>query len=344
MNKLLCMKPGTTRLIASNQTMLRPAASAAKEVARQLAADAPRYQGLAEALRINPPHGVVTIARGRPDHAASYLAHLVLSRTGQLVTALPLSLLTLYKAPVAPHGLLVIAFSQRGCDLDLVNSMRTFRRAGSSTVALVNECSAPMAKAVEWSLPLHAGTDETMLSTTGFICSLTAAARLSTHWPWGIHEDLQDALADLPDALEQACQQESSTAAETLVAARGLSIIGCGPGLAIAREAASAFQQICGIPAEAFSPVEMVGPNGIPTSNAHPLLVLAPRGPSQSGLIEWATEMRVCGARVLLAAPPDVRSRNLTLVHAPHRDLDPITAIQAIYALQQTVSLARGMV
>ena len=67
----------------------------------ECAADQDRYAALGAALRARPPHGTVTIARGSSDHAAAYMAYLIMARSGQLVTSLPMSLLTLYQAPLA---------------------------------------------------------------------------------------------------------------------------------------------------------------------------------------------------------------------------------------------------
>jgi glucosamine--fructose-6-phosphate aminotransferase (isomerizing) len=326
-----------------NTLMYDEARSSAAHVALQLAADADRYLALGAQLQSHLPHGVVTVARGSSDHAAAYLAYLVMSRTGQLVTSLPMSLLTLYKAPVASHGLLAIAVSQSGRSEDLVEPMRTFRAAGANTVALVNDAASPLAQAVQWCLPLHAGPERSVAATKSFICSLVAAARLCTHWPLGAHLDLQDALQTLPEALEQACQQDWSSAVPALSRAQRLMVIGRGPGLAIAQEAALKFKETCAIQAEAFSsaevrhgPMALVGPD-------YPMLVFAPRGPAQDGLLALAADMRQRGAHVILAAPPDVPERQLTLTTAAHSDLDPICAVQSFYLLVEAVSRARGL-
>ena len=323
--------------------MLEEARSAALHVSLQLAADAAHYQALGEALRKQPPLGVVTVARGSSDHAAAYLAYLVMSRTGQLVTSLPMSLLTLYKAPLASMGLLAIAITQSGRSQDLIEPMQTLRAAGASTVALVNDTASPLAHSVQWCMPLHAGPEISVAATKSFICSLVAAARLCTHWPTGNHGDLRQGLDALPQALEQACLQDWSGAIAGLVHAQRLMVIGRGPGLAIAQEAALKFKETCGIQAEAFSSAEVRhGPMALVEAD-YPMLVFAPRGPAQAGLLELAADMRARGAQVILAAPDDIAARNLTLVNAPHPDLDSITAIQSFYLLVEAVSRARRM-
>jgi glucosamine--fructose-6-phosphate aminotransferase (isomerizing) len=321
--------------------MLQEALSSARQVAQQLAGDEGRYAALGQALRALPPQGAVTIARGSSDHAAAYFAYLVMSRTGQLVTSLPMSLLTLYKAPMARQRVLAVSISQSGRSPDLFEPMREFAQARASTVALVNDLNSPLAQAVDWAMPLHAGPEKSVAATKSFICGLVAGARLAAHW--GGHADLLEALKTLPAALEDACQQDWSVAAESLRTASQLMVIGRGPGLAIAQEAALKFKETCGIQAEAFSSAEVKhGPMALVNSN-YPMLIFALRGPAQQSLLDLAAEMRGRGARVLLAAPADIPERDLTLTAAPVEDLDPITAIQSFYLLAEALARARGL-
>lgn len=320
--------------------MLDEALAAAGQVALQLAADEDRYAALGAALRAQPPQGAVTIARGSSDHAAAYFAYLVMSRTGRLVTSLPMSLLTLYQAPLARQQLLAVSISQSGRSPDLIEPMQRFRAAGATTVALVNDAASPLAAAVDWALPLHAGPELSVAATKSFICGLVAGARLAAHW--GAQADLLQGLQTLPAALEAACQQDWSAAVEPLRTASKLMVIGRGPGLAIAQEAALKFKETCAIQAEAFSSAEVQhGPMALVDDN-YPMLVFALRGPAQRSLIELARAMRTRGAQVLLAAPADVPERDLTLATAAQQDLDPITAIQSFYLLVEAVARARG--
>ncbi|WP_367846838.1 SIS domain-containing protein [Rhodoferax sp. WC2427] len=316
------------------------AMASSAQVQLQLAADQDRYAALGVALRARPPRGTVTIARGSSDHAAAYMAYLIMARSGQLVTSLPMSLLTLYQAPLPLADMLAISVSQSGRSPDLVEPMQRFQQAGATTVALVNDAASPLAAAVDWTLPLHAGPEHSVAATKSFICSLVAGARLAAAWT--DNADFATRLADLPAALDQACQQDWSAAIAPLLRAERLMVIGRGPGLAIANEAALKFKETCAIQAEAFSGAEVQhGPMAL-VDEAYPMLIFAPRGPAQPGLVALAAAMRQRGAHVLLAAPANVPSRDLTLATAPHEDLDPITAIQSFYLLVEAVARARG--
>ena len=63
------------------------------------------------------------------------------------------------------------------------------------------------------------------------------------------------------------------------------------------------FKETCAIQAEAFSAAEVKhGPMAL-VGDGYPMLVFAPRGPAQAGLLSLAAEMRARGARVVLVAP-----------------------------------------
>lgn len=86
--------------------MFEEARSAPRAVAKLLDANAEEYLALGAALRSAPPSGIATIARGSSDHAAAYCAYLMTTRLGRLVTSLPMSLVTLYHAPLIAERLI----------------------------------------------------------------------------------------------------------------------------------------------------------------------------------------------------------------------------------------------
>ena len=122
-----------------------------------------------------------------------------------------------------------------------------------------------------------------------------------------------------------------------------LFVIGRGTGLAIAMEAALKLKETCGIQAEAFSGAEVRhGPIAL-VEEGYPVLVFAPRGPAQAGLLALADDLRAHGARVLLVAPAGTPRADLTLTTTESEDLDPIAAIQSFYPMVEALARARGL-
>ncbi|HEX3379164.1 MAG TPA: SIS domain-containing protein [Paraburkholderia sp.] len=319
--------------------MLKEALASAETVAGQLE-DTSRVTALAAKLAQQPRHVALTVARGSSDHAASYFASLTMSRLGVPVASLPMSVATLQQAPLQVRDQLALAFSQSGKSPDLVGTMNALRAAGALTVAAVNAPNSPLADACEWHLPLVAGPELSVAATKSYIAMLSISAQLVAHWQ--NDAELLSGLNALPEALERAGRLDWSTAVNELRGIERMIVIGRGLGLAIAQEAALKLKETSGIQAEAFSSAEVRhGPMEL-IDRDYPLLVFAPRGPEQAGLLQLAHDMRARGARVLLAAPDDVAEASLPLVATAHAALDPIAAILSFYVMAADLAAARG--
>ena len=321
--------------------MLEEAYEAPDAAARLLSVDEDVYASLGANLRADPPRASLTVARGSSDHAAYYMAYLVMARLGLLVTSLPMSLITLQHSRLKCDGLLSVAFSQSGQSPDLVAPTRFFHDGGARTVAVLNDTASPLALAAQWVLPLHAGPETSVAATKSCITQLVAAARLVAVW----QDDpgLLAALDRLPNVLRDAAKQRWHNAIDALVGVDRLLVISRGTGLAIAMEAALKLKETCGIQAEAFSGAEVRhGPIAL-VEEAYPVLVFATRGTAQAGLLALADDLRARGARVLLAAPAGTPRADLVLATTDSEDLDPIAALQSFYPMVEALARARGL-
>lgn len=320
--------------------MLTETLEAADLVSRQLSLDQKRYVDFARILRASDRRAILTLARGSSDHAAHYLAYLTMSRLGQLVTSLPMSLVTLYQSQFNAKHILSFAFSQSGQSPDLIEPTQQFRRGGGLTAAFVNQADSPLALEAEWLFPLHAGSEKSVAATKSFIAQLVAGVRLVSHWQE--NTQLQEAMLHLPEVLSKASQVNWLAAVEAFASVDRLMVIGRGTGMPVALEAALKLKETCGIQAEAFSGAEVRhGPMRL-IEEAYPLLVFAPRGPSQAGLLSFAKEMRERGAKVLLAAPIGTTGMDLPIIPCMDIDLDPISMIQSFYPMVEALARARG--
>jgi glutamine---fructose-6-phosphate transaminase (isomerizing) len=320
--------------------MLAESLEAPNAVAAQLANNDKEYSEFGALLRNQPPSALLTVARGSSDHAAHFLAYLVMARMGRLVTSLPMSLITLYQSQMHCQGLVSLAFSQSGQSPDLVAPTRFFRQGGAVTAAFVNKTDSPLAEAAQWVFPLHAGTETSVAATKSFITQLVAGARVAAAWQDDLA--LQASLSALPSALTRAAHMDWSPAIEVLKDVNRLFVIGRGTSMPVALEAALKFKETCGIQAEAFSSAEVKhGPMAL-IEEGYPLLIVAPRGPAQSGLLALAEEMRLRGAKILLAAPSGTPGANLPMAETASIELDPISLIQSFYPMVEALARARG--
>ena len=259
------------------------AVQAPAAVARLLAAEQKNFAALGEELRQHPPLSILTVARGSSDHAAHYMAYLVMARLGRLVTSLPMSLITLYPASLRCDGLVAFVFSQSGQSPDLLAPTRYIGEHGGRTVALVNDATSPLALAAQQVFPLHAGPETSVAATKSYLCQLVAGASVTAAWQQDAA--FSAALEALPASLKQAAAQDWSAGIEALLHAERLYVIGRGTGLPVAMEVALKFKELCGIHAEAFSSAEVQhGPTAPNSAQSSRIALMGLRGAGKSTL------------------------------------------------------------
>ena len=298
----------------------------------------------ARKLRDQPPHVALTVARGSSDHAAHYVAYLIMARMGRLVDV---------AADVAGHAVPVAAASATG-SLARVLAVGPEprpgrrRRASSATAARSPSPSSttpnsPLARRrANGCLPLHAGTETSVAATKSFIAQLVAGARLVAHGR--TTRTAATRLAALPDALRARRAQPTGRRRSTCCAgADRMIVIGRGIGLADRAGSGAEAQGNLGIQAEAFSGAEI----------QHGPMALIERRLSAAGLRAARTgagrparssrdEMRARGARVLLAAPADAAAATCRSPSTATPTLDPIAAIQSFYLMAEALARARA--
>ena len=331
-------------MVNAQTAMRQEALAAVGVVSTQSAAWAASVEPIAQAFATRNPSHIITSARGSSDHAANYFAYLAMSRLGRFVTSLPMSLLTLESAPLPLDQTFSIAFSQSGRSPDLIIPTQLIRSAGGLTAAFVNDSQSPLAQAAEFALGLNAGAEHSVAATKSFIAQLALGATLVER----LKPHSSGSLDRLGGTLHEACLIRWDSALEPLIHANRLCILGRGTGLAVAQEAALKLKETCGIQAEAFSGAEFKhGPMAL-VEHGYPIIVFAPRGPCQAGLIDVAKQMADRGGKVWLVAPPNQRVahgkvQTLAMVPANSIDHDPISLIQTFYLFAESLALARGL-
>lgn len=324
--------PESTRMFAE-------AAQAPDAVARQIEANAALVWSLADRLRADPPRGVVTCARGSSDHAATFAKYLIETRLELLTASAAPSVASVYGARPDLEGMLALFVSQSGRSPDLLSTAQAVNEAGAISVALVNAADSPLGGLCQAVLPLHAGPERSVAATKSYIAALAALVQLVAAWSGDA--ELAGALTYAPDLLRRAWQADWSPLVEDLADARGLYVIGRGPGLGIAQEAALKFKETCGLHAEAFSaaevrhgPMALVGPE-------FPLLVFRQSDEGSEGVDDLVRDVLARGGRVFLAGGSAVGALALPVVPA-HPLIEPMLQIQSFYRAANALSIRRG--
>ncbi len=312
-----------------------------ERVADMLRADSDAYAAIKAALDARPPVFAATIARGSSDHAAGY-GGMLLALTANLATAsLPPSLVSRYGVAPRLDQALVLGISQSGASPDIVKSLEAAAQGGATTVAIVNQSDSPLARAAAHVLPQRAGEERSVAATKSFMLTCVVLARLVA--TWRCDRSLEAALAALPERLDAAIATDWGPTVDLLAPASSLYVLGRGPTLPIAGEAALKLKETSYLHAEAFSAAEVRhGPKAV-IDRAFPLLAIALDDAGGADTTAFAAEVEAAGGSVITATPASrAPGRHVQLPPPLHPLLDPITAIAAFYPMAAALAQARG--
>jgi glucosamine--fructose-6-phosphate aminotransferase (isomerizing) len=153
---------------------------------------------------------------------------------------------------------------------------------------------------------------------------------------------LRRALAELPSHLETAVSCDWTALGDALVTRQSMYVLGRGPSLAIAQEAALKFKETCGLHAEAYSAAEVLhGPARI-VEQGFPVLALTTDDASEASVTEVVDRLAGQGAKAFVTSAKS--TAGVALPSA--RTGDPVTGALALvvsfYAFVEALSRRRG--
>jgi glucosamine--fructose-6-phosphate aminotransferase (isomerizing) len=286
------------------------------------------------------PSVIVTCARGSSDHAASYFKYLTEILLGIPVASLGPSVASLYRAPLQLADGVMVAVSQSGQSPDIVSLLHAAKAAGAFAIAVVNDVNSPLALAADAVLPFHSGAEKSIAATRTFLSSAAILGALVAEWRGD--SLLARAVRELPGALEKAAYADWSEALPALRDANSAYVVGRGPALAIAAEAALKLKEVAMLHAEAFSGAEIMhGPVQL-VESGFPVIALRPDDAAHDVMGETASSLESIGARVFVAEAGAQRQGRLPVSRSGHPLLDPLVMLVSFYMLAEQVSRARG--
>ena len=292
-------------------------------------------------LRECDPLVVVTVARGSSDHAAAYLKYATELTLGIPAASLGPSIASIYGARLKLPRAACLAISQSGKSPDIVRMTEAAGEGGALTFAITNTPASPLALAADHVIDIAAGVERSVAATKTFVGSVVAGLALLAHW----NEDraLHEALASLPPRLDAAADCDWSALAEALDGETSLYILGRGPALAIAGEAALKFKETCAVHAEAYSGAEVMhGPVSI-VGRHFPVLALAARDAAEANGAATADAMAEKGAAVFSTSDAVRRARKLPFAATGHPLTDPLALVVSFYSFIEAFARRRGL-
>jgi glucosamine--fructose-6-phosphate aminotransferase (isomerizing) len=214
------------------------------------------------------------------------------------------------------------------------------RRNGAYCIALTNTAGSPLAMSADVAIDLRAGAETSVAATKSFVSSIVAGLGIVGHWAGD--GALLASLKALPDVFARAVTQDWTPLMAALKGRDSLYVLGRGPALAIAAEAALKFKETCGIHAEAYSAAEVLhGPARI-VEAGFPVLTLASRDAGEAGVAEIADRLARQGATVFATTDLVEQRNRLPFAATGHPITDALSLIVSFYAFVEMLSRHRG--
>jgi glutamine---fructose-6-phosphate transaminase (isomerizing) len=325
---------------AEASLMYAEAAEAGAVARRQLARNAEVVAMLGARLRDAPPRAVATLARGSSDNAATFGRYLIETRARTLTSSVPPSVTSVYDRAPDMTGTVLLAQSQSGRSPDLIAAAEAAKARGALMVALVNDETSPLATMADVTVPLCAGPERSVAATKSFIATLVAQLHILSAWTGS--QSMAQALASLPDRLDEAWALDWSAAVPALLDQPSLYVVGRGHGYGIAQEAALKIKETSGFHAEAFSAAEVRhGPMAL-VENGFPVLLLGQADESLESVAALSSEFAGRGATLLTAGLREGQPGLALPALAADPLIQPILLVESFYRLANLLSFARG--
>ena len=307
-------------------------------VDRLLTAGGAANAAAAAMLRERDPAVIVTVARGSSDHAATYLKYACEILVGVPVASVGPSVASIYGARMRLDRAVCVAISQSGGSPDIAAMAVAARAGGAPTIAITNAPGSALAQACDRVLELHAGAERSVAATKTFVTSAVRGLWLLAEWTGDAA--LLAALRALPEALERAVAADWSAVGD----ARGPHfVLGRGPTLGVAAEAALKVKEVLGVHAEAFSAAEVLhGPVAI-VGAGFGVLALAAADAAEGAVAAVADELAGLGAAARATTGLARRAAVLPAVRTGHPLTDPLALIVSFYAMVEAAARARGI-
>ena len=269
---------------------------------------------------------VFAIGCGTAGHAALSAQYLLARIAGRRITVATASEFP-YLMDFVSEGSLVIAFSQSGETIDVIDAVRAARQRGARVAAVVNVEGSTLWRLADLTVPLSAGPERCVLATKSFTAKL--AILLLTAYELAGKGDVAPALleraaAEIERLLADDRRDLLRQIAETIYKREHLFVIGRGPSYPLALEAALKVKEVSYLHAEGFAGGDLKHGVIALIEPGTPCIVLAPCDETYDDIMAGAMQVKARGATLIGVSPVPHEAFDY---HVPVADLGPATTM-----------------
>ncbi|MBI4494770.1 MAG: glutamine--fructose-6-phosphate transaminase (isomerizing) [Chloroflexi bacterium] len=216
---------------------------------------------------------------------------------------------------------LVIALSQSGETIDVLDSIRAAKKRGVTVGALVNVEGSSLYRLADYPVLLGAGPERCVLATKSFTAKLAILLLTAYAFDHRLEEGrevVQRAADEIQHFLSDGRAELMRQIAEQLYQREHLYIIGRGPSYPLALEAALKIKEVSYIHAEGFAGGELKHGVIALIEPGTPCLVIAPKDETYTAILSGAMEVKARGGFIIGLSPePD----EVFDIHVPLADV-----------------------
>lgn len=319
------------------------ASSSYQKVANQLELNKNIIKSIVKTLKDKNIKRVTTIARGSSDCVANFAKYLFETQLGFSVSSLPPSITTVYGRNIGDEQTLAVAISQSGGSPDLRLALEGCKKAGCTTLAIVNKENSPLEKSADLVLAVRADEENAVAATKSVITSLVALVNIVAEY--NQDQKLLNHLSNLPKVLEDSLKSDWQSAVDNLKSCRSMFVIGRGFGFPIVQEMALKLKETCGIHAEAFSGAEVLhGPFALMSKDFTTFTILQ-QDESAQGTCDIVNKMSNLGVNTIFASTSMCVNAKICLPVniTTHPILEPIVLLQEFYLMVNNLAVSLGL-
>jgi len=239
----------------------------------------------------------------------------------------------------------MIAFSQSGETIDVLDAVRAGRARGARIGALVNVPGSTLSRQSDLTVMLGAGPEKSVLSTKTFMAKLAYILLTAGHLG-GDDEAVREALYTAADATDRLKTDGRLRAirdvAHHIVDRSHLFVLGRGVCYPLALEAALKIKEVTYMHAEGFAAGELKHGVIALIEPGAPVLVFAPAGADEARMLVAAGEVKARGAYVVGIGP---RPHEVFDAHIPVPETGLaylLAALPPVQLLAYELALLRG--
>ena len=276
---------------------------------------------------------------------AALLGRYLLSRVGRKFSDVVLASEFRYFSDSMDKYSLVIAVSQSGETADVLTGVKSARDAGASIISVVNRENSSLTRLGDHNIMLNCGEEIAVAATKSFTAEVVIFYLLS-YAVAGRFDFIKERLTYLSDLLNSALEEnmvQAETLADELSHVSSCFVIGRGPNLHIAAEAALKLKEIAYIHTEGMPAGELKHGSLALVEKGMPVLAVCPRDFTFADTIANAAEAKARGARIIGVSDENNELFD-TWMKIPKVDeaLYPLVSIVPLQLLAYYSALERG--